>query len=1042
MKPMGDVQSPAAITREGLEAMLSQPDNVAACVQYFKQASAENRRSLAPVALAWYRAVHAAWLRDDHKPKVNLPPDVRPHQLIDGVAVAVFATATAAELRRLPRFNQFDWPLSLDVLFEVLADRRPDWLDEWTETAVEQRPDCWSLVRRLARAGLCRRSDSDAYIVGMLAGLDNPLENRTIRDNLLDDAELLDHEIWRLFEVQRGNGMNFASRDEFRKSPVRYRDEVDIPDGWLETFVEFAREGRLSRDRLLDASLAAIEREFPDAQSRWFPKLHEALAPTLDERVSFRDRYLGLLGNRNGSTRAFALEAVKQLDNKKLLPVESLLEQIRPVLLDRTKSRVKQALKLLERAAARHPALALAIAHAAVTALIHESAEVQQAAWRLCERLAAVPDEAFISGVEAVSDGLAATTQVRVRRWLQEQAGHVNKPDVESNLETRTAEPDWNELVQTARQLPDDLQRAAGIPDVIGAVTEGRLDFAPVRLEAWDFPRLLVEVPPIASLDELIDEVAAAFERGLELPESIERLLDGISRLCADRPDDFAMRTGPLRARLLDTLEKAQMLPFSGWGILIDLTALTWAWLTGEIVQVRELRDGYFVECAAGGRTWRACTIFEQEPLLAGLAGRVKAIAQCAARCDARPLLSAPTHRGGWIDPVRLAERHRQLVALGKSAPVFDQALALLRLAPEHREAAVLQLTGCTDEFADALRYACGEPVTIGPSAALWAAAARARSPWSDDLQVAGRHPDFGPDAGHAGVFDIKYHAAREHHGKIVIHHRPSAPHFDDSDFPAKLLHEGMSRLWLYGDGPLLVHWAFSVWPARSDPLLACGLRHLLKNIDWETSLKGNRSYLEHLLDSDVPMTELARLVLAVGLAAKEPGEAGTAVDAAMAAIADGRLCGAGLGTVLQSLYSTGQIKASRWVKSLERVARASEWHAEVLRSALAVLLSDPTVADLRKLGGLVELFFELTVQCQAPVPEPPRNWLMKGAGSGKAARAGKNLLSFAAVPKSDRLAVLGQAALAGRITRARRWLEASASGDKHPGTTVRKGGA
>ena len=82
--------------------------------------------------------------------------------------------------------------------------------------------------------------------------------------------------------------------------------------------------------------------------------------------------------------------------------------------------------------------------------------------------------------------------------------------------------------------------------------------------------------------------------------------------------------------------------------------------------------------------------------------------------------------------------------------------MALLRLAPDHRAEALAAARDLRDEPGAAIRYALGskkEP--IGDSAPLWVAAARSRSPWSDDPAVLARHPGLGPDAGRAAIYDL-----------------------------------------------------------------------------------------------------------------------------------------------------------------------------------------------------------------------------------------------------------------------------------------------
>src|SRR5205823_4661459 len=114
---------------------------------------------------------------------------------------------------------------------------------------------------------------------------------------------------------------------------------------------------------------------------------------------------------------------------------------------------------------------------------------------------------------------------------------------------------------------------------------------------------------------------------------------------------------------------------------------------------------------------------------------------------QAGPLLSTPTHRAGWIDPRVLASRTLKLGE--RSTDIFDQVLALLRLAPEHRSEALKTVATVAGEWGDALRYGLGgsPPSHIGPSAALWIAAARARTPRSDDALIDQHFPGLGPDA-------------------------------------------------------------------------------------------------------------------------------------------------------------------------------------------------------------------------------------------------------------------------------------------------------
>jgi len=74
------------------------------------------------------------------------------------------------------------------------------------------------------------------------------------------------------------------------------------------------------------------------------------------------------------------------------------------------------------------------------------------------------------------------------------------------------------------------------------------------------------------------------------------------------------------------------------------------------------------------------------------------------------------------------------------------------------------------------------------------------------------------------------------------------------------------------------------------------GISAISHNLDWHTALWKNRTYLEPLLDPDSPFTRAALVLVALGLAAKDPTEQALAVDALETALVDGRTNGPALG--------------------------------------------------------------------------------------------------------------------------------------------------
>jgi uncharacterized protein DUF6493 len=136
----------------------------------------------------------------------------------------------------------------------------------------------------------------------------------------------------------------------------------------------------------------------------------------------------------------------------------------------------------------------------------------------------------------------------------------------------------------------------------------------------------------------------------------VERVLDGTSRLCDWVPFDFAAGTGLLQAR-------AQQPEQLSWRVMRPICDLALAWITGK---PRDVMHANLFGSFTG--------IF---------ARRVLAIARRAAARQSVPMLSAPTHLGGWIDPRVLVERVKLCASLPVRADRLDGSFALLRLAPD-----------------------------------------------------------------------------------------------------------------------------------------------------------------------------------------------------------------------------------------------------------------------------------------------------------------------------------------------------------------------
>jgi len=986
-------------------------------VELIQAASEPERRAAAPMAQKWQSAAWARHLNHDEKSGVPLPTDDEALDRVNEAACAAVAgTATLSELKKM---GWRVWHLG-EPAWQLLAQRKPEWLQAWAEWVIAENPRSWKYARALVRDGSITRPTTDAYTTAMIGHL---WPNSAL-EFLRSDPDLLQHEVWRLFEVEGGGEDSLAARDKY--SGADYT--------WSHALTTLSSEGALSRDRLLDESLGALERDFGQFRAGWFSHFHEALAPTVEERAARVDRYLSLLGSRIPPTVSFALKALSLLDKTDRVPGEALVGHVAPALGAREKSTVTLALKLLDRAAKRRPALAGPVAAVACEALMHEKPDVQSAALDLIERHGQADEAALGELLRSRLEDLAPSQRPRAEAWLGAGASSA----AVAPAPTPMAAGDVGDLPERAAALPAELRRAAGVDEALAALRGEAAPLPIVDLTPGGFPVLdpAAALTPIATLDELIDVSAAVIEN-LGPPDEIERMLDGISRLCGERPEDFARRTGPLTKRAQKIATRHQHGDaYLGW-IKLDLPELVLAWTTGAVK--KRGKSAADMTCFQGHLLWD--------------------IARRAAAAKPAQLLAMPTHSGGWLDPRVLVQRVVDLQAQGHKHELFDAIQALLRLAPDHRAEALAAASGLNGELGEALRYALGaNGIEIGETAALWVAAARSRAPRSDDAALEKRHPGLGPDAGRTarGTLEAKRRVYKDRGKEYVYFNNtlvvnPPAPKSLDESLPTVMLH---AHIELETRDLEIRRWMATVWPAGREAWFAQGVRCLSQNLDWGEADWTIRVHIEALLEPDSALGEMGLTLLALALAAKEAGESGLGTDAAIAALRDGRLSGPALGDEMASLLRLGVltltpleakkkekdpkaqplkpggvITASRWAKTLAEVARTGPLHADAVHTALQHALAGHPSLRPADLAALLELLHELSVQLSTHVDHPEaRAYLESQQGSGKGGTLAKSLLALPPSDQSARRTQVAHLTLESRLERAERWLAMSES--------------
>lgn len=491
--------------------------------------------------------------------------------------------------------------------------------------------------RALLKADLPDTPKDDEYFLRMFE-LNRFASWKGLYGHLLDDRDLLESDIWTLFTIEGDSERSFANCD---KSGRR-------SDGWNAALRRLCEEGHLSRPRLLRTSLESLERDFPAYRAQWFSRLHEDLAPTVDERAELTDLYLPLLRSPMKATVSLALKAVALLHKAARVDSGRLLEALEPAARVETKTGAKKVLSLL-RSLGKETRLVDRAAALSLVVATHEATDVQEAALAVYSRLRPnepVPDDVL----EHVSPSVLAA--------YGGAAPRVPEPSERATLSLRPI--DWS--------------------------------FAPALREDE-------RVLPIESVDELL-------QRALEMAEGQvdvvgwELVADGFARLgaelleTADHPllGPLLTRCRKIDARFRSEFHEPELIVPAQWVLqFIDRRAEPPMIDSGHVVPKNSQGWGRDLSGDADLRpTWQQQILGQGGPKDLWLATMESAVRDVRA-ARSRPLLSLPTHALFFVDPVVLEQRIDATKAAGCEVCEFDLRLARLR-SPQSD--AVFQLEG------------------------------------------------------------------------------------------------------------------------------------------------------------------------------------------------------------------------------------------------------------------------------------------------------------------------------------------------------------
>ena len=307
--------------------------------------SEAERRRLAPHAMKFFRGVREAYIHKVTGTRWEYGGD--PQAVLDASRLLVFATVTPSELRKVG-----SWGVPSDeVALQVLKDRRAvasALVDAIAEMPLTRWVSRFHLMRSAVSSGIVQPPASDGYILAMVNGLAG--NKGGVLDALRADPGLLEHDVWRLFEVEGAGDTSLAAHDKYTPEAA----------GWARALKTLSEQGNLSRTRLLRASLAALGRDFAPFRAGWFSRFHELLSPTREERQGLESEYVTLLASPVPATVSFAVRALLAGGGVS----EANVDRLAPALMSGATSTVNGAIKLLPKSDRGAAIAAAALPHA------------------------------------------------------------------------------------------------------------------------------------------------------------------------------------------------------------------------------------------------------------------------------------------------------------------------------------------------------------------------------------------------------------------------------------------------------------------------------------------------------------------------------------------------------------------------------------------------------------------------------------------------------------------------------------------------------
>jgi hypothetical protein len=289
-------------------------------------------------------------------------------------------------------------------LSQILSWYCPDWFSDFVNDLAKLDYIAYTLnyrlVMNLAAKGYVQPSKE--LIAKLLPSIIfNRDHNKTVYqpENVLIYPETLATHIWYLFELE--SGIHFSDRW------LHYgADVIKAETGWIPLFKNYCNEGRIDRNRLLQETVYATNRNFNKQLSGWFCELLVALEPSNEEILALQPALMTILSSPNSKVVNTALQYFKKVVADKPFDYVSFLDNTPLLLASDTRNVLIGSISMLEKIAKKDKELHIQICESLLHVFIRNDEDIQRRAAKLIKACSGQLDASFYSQLAFYTDSM------------------------------------------------------------------------------------------------------------------------------------------------------------------------------------------------------------------------------------------------------------------------------------------------------------------------------------------------------------------------------------------------------------------------------------------------------------------------------------------------------------------------------------------------------------------------------------------------------------------------------------------------------------